>query len=96
MSGGHFDYHNHYIGEIAEQTNNIHTALVKKKDGEPEVDMWLPDITNDETLQHIRTIAQQLKVLDDVVHALDYLMEGDIGENTFLERVQAAYAQKSV
>lgn len=71
MSGGHFDYRQYHIQEIAETLQQ---------------DLNENDYVREEF--SISFMKETLELLKDVVarvHALDYLLAGDIGEEDLIE-----------
>lgn len=79
MSGGHFDYKQMYLDEISESLDE----LVKNNN--------IPDDYNycnnfsKETLKEFQEVSKLLKVLRKRISNIDLLVEGDNGEETFLE-----------
>ena len=80
MGGGHFDYQNHVLFEI---TESIDVAIINnnvKNDSD-----FCTEYSND-TLEKFRFVSKQLHLLNDLVHHVDYLLSGDLGEDSFNER----------
>ena len=79
MSGGHFDYKDMYLNEIAESLDE----LVKNNN--------IPDDYNycnnfsKETLKEFQDVSKLLKELRKRISNIDLLVEGDNGEETFLK-----------
>lgn len=79
MSGGHFDYKQMYLDEISESLDE----LVKNNN--------IPDDYNycnnfsKETLKEFQEVSKLLKDLRKRISNIDLLVEGDNGEETFLE-----------
>lgn len=79
MSGGHFDYKDMYLNEIAESLDE----LVKYNN--------IPDDYNfcnnfsKETLKEFQDVSKLLKELRKRISNIDLLVEGDNGEETFLK-----------
>jgi len=74
MSGGHFDYRQYHIQEIAETL---------------DLDLTESDYVREEfSIETKEFMKETLGLLRDVaarVHALDYLLAGDIDEDSLLE-----------
>ena len=78
MSGGHFDYRQYHIQEIAETLDLDLTESAYVRD---ELSIETKEFMK-ETLYLLRDVAAR-------VHALDYLLAGDIGEDSLLEYYQS-------
>lgn len=82
MSGGHFDYKQMYLDEISESLDE----LVKNNN--------IPDDYNycnnfsKETLKEFQEVSKLLKELRKRISNIDLLVEGDDGEETFLEHLK--------
>lgn len=74
MSGGHFDYRQYHIQEIAE---TLDLDLTESDYVREELSIETKEFMK-ETLYLLRDVAAR-------VHALDYLLAGDIGEDSLLE-----------
>ena len=72
MSGGHFDYHQYRIREIAESVEDI----IQNSKYPPEV------------LEKIKEGLDALKKAEIYTQRIDWLVSGDDGPETFLERLQ--------
>jgi hypothetical protein len=72
MSGGHFDYHQYRIREIAESVEDI----IQTYKGPPEV------------LEKIKEGLDALKRAEIYTQRIDWLVSGDDGPETFLERLK--------
>lgn len=83
MSGGHFDYQQYRLSDIAEQidhlveTNNDQT---KDKFGDPKGCQFSRAVIN----RFVQASAM-LRAVGDMVHEIDWLVSGDTGEDTFLK-----------
>jgi len=71
MSGGHFDYHQYRIREIAESVEDI----IQNYKYPPEV------------LEKIKEGLDALKKAEIYAQRIDWLVSGDDGPETFLERL---------
>jgi RNA-binding protein YhbY len=85
MSGGHFDYQQYRIGDIADaiqeliDTNNDET-----------LDEWGDTVGrgyNDVTIQHFCVAVDLLRRAQVYAHRIDWLVSGDDGEESFHERL---------
>jgi len=72
MSGGTWNYKNCVLDEIAESLGI-----------EAEKDFY-----SDKVKSVFRKLSEDLKLMDSIIHSADYLIAGDIDEDTFLGRVQ--------
>jgi hypothetical protein len=80
MSGGHFDYSQHYLTDIANEID----AIIRRnniKDSWGHVQCY-----SDQTIQRMRDTAVMLRRVAMMVHRIDYLVSGDDGEGTFHKR----------
>lgn len=84
MSGGHFDYNQYRIDQIAEDIDTIIRKSVNK-----EKDQWGYGYEfSEETLSEFRTAYNKLKEVYVYVQRIDWLVSGDDGEKTFHERLK--------
>lgn len=72
MSGGHFDYHQYRIREIAESVEDI----IQNYEYPPEV------------LEKIKEGLDALKKAEIYAQRIDWLVSGDDGPETFLRRLK--------
>ena len=72
MSGGHFDYHQYRIREIAESVEDI----IQNYEYPPEV------------LEKIKEGLDVLKKAEIYAQRIDWLVSGDDGPEAFLERLK--------
>lgn len=72
MSGGHFDYHQYRIREIAESVEDI----IQNYEYPPEV------------LEKIKEGLDALKKAEIYAQRIDWLVSGDDGPEAFLERLK--------
>jgi hypothetical protein len=72
MSGGFFDYRDSYIGEIAAEVDRLIGANKGRY--------------SKETLRRFEDAASTLKRAGRMAHAIDMLVSGDDGEDSFKER----------
>ena len=76
MSGGYFDYNQYSMISIVENLNR----RIKEN---PNSDWQLAA----STLVEFAKVADELEILYEKVRVIDYLLSGDSGEDTFLERL---------
>lgn len=86
MSGGHFDYKEFWLGEIADSVED----LIKSND-----DTTLDDFGYErgrfyshKTLQHFQEAVNMLRTAYVYIKAIDYLVSCDDGEDTFLDKIE--------
>ena len=80
MSGGHFDYNQYKLHQIADEIDD----LIYKNDVENEYGYKYN--YNEETLNKFRYVSSQLKELSAMVQRIDWLASGDDGEDDFHKR----------
>lgn len=83
MSGGHFDYREFSLEVIADQI-----AELIENNNTPDEWGYANDYS-DETIRLFKETADMLRKLAYRVHRIDYLVSGDDGEETFLEKWEA-------
>lgn len=87
MSGGHFDYQQYRIGDIAEGIQE----LIDTNDSQ-ELDEYGYPVGRDyapEVIEEFRRAVALLKQAQVYVHRIDWLVSGDDGEDNFFSRLQA-------
>jgi hypothetical protein len=72
MSGGHFDYKNHYIYDMIEQ---IETDI--KCDNSQLSEL---------TIEFMQKTLSKMRELSEILYDYDYMMSGDSSEDTFKEK----------
>ena len=82
MSGGHFDYKQHYISDIAYDIEK----LIKLNSTEDE--HGYKNEYSDETLLRFKEAIKCLKIAETYVYRIDWLVSGDDGEETFHRRLK--------
>lgn len=75
MSGGHFDYAQHHIGDIADEIDNLIAA------GEYS--------SNAEILARFKLAVRCLRKACIMAERIDYLVSGDDDDESFMERWEA-------
>jgi len=84
MSGGHFDYAQHRIEDIADSIDK----LVEENDS-TEKDEWGNDIGRhypSDIINQFKETAHTLRRAQAMAQRVDYLVSDDDGEETFRER----------
>ena len=88
MSGGHFDYQEYRITDIAETIRGeyIKYSTSGTNNCEEFPHSWekLPD----EILEEMKDLYQTLELAYKRIHDLDYFLSGDHGEDTYLETIR--------
>lgn len=89
MSGGHFDYNQHRIRDIADSIEDIIRKNGKKK--EYEASYWEDDHYYEyppEVIQKFKEGLDILRKAEVYAQRIDWLVSGDDGEESFLERLK--------
>jgi len=87
MSGGHFDYKQHHLLDMAE---SIGSAIFNNDSEEPSE--WGDNIGkryNPETIAEFEKAVKALKLAYVYAQRIDWLLSGDDGEDSFHKRLQA-------
>lgn len=98
MSGGHFDYQQHYISEIADSIERELNRQGKEKTGDalygskqyyedyPEERYYevYPGIVQ----KKIKEAVKQLRIAAIYAQRVDWFLSGDDGEDSFIERLE--------
>ena len=90
MSGGHFDYHQYRIREIADNIEDIIQKNGKKKEYEIEYS-WENESYYEYPPEVINKMKEGLDILrkaEIYAQRIDWLVSGDDGPETFLERLK--------
>lgn len=86
MSGGHFDYSQYRIGDIADQVEElIHS------NNDDSVDRWGDTVGrfySDETIAEFRKGLHYLRLAQVYAQRIDWLVSDDDGEETFHTRLK--------
>jgi len=103
MSGGHFNYKQHYLNDICEELeevinkNGIEKTLAEIKaenffvdlDNKYEVSFYKYDYNyNKETIEEFKKAIKILKLAKTYADRIDYLLSGDDGEESFIYRLK--------
>lgn len=89
MSGGHFDYHQYRIREIADNIENIIQKNGKKKEYEIK-NSWEDEYHYEYPPEVINKMKEGLDILrkaEIYAQRIDWLVSGDDGPETFLRRL---------
>jgi hypothetical protein len=87
MSGGHFNYKQHHLLDMAD---SIGSAILNNDS--TEKDEWNLDIGRHytpETIAEFEKAVQALKLAYVYAQRIDWLLSGDDGEDSFHKRLQA-------
>lgn len=79
MSGGHFDYNQYRIADIADQIERDLRTIGKTNEYGVII-----DIPSDIADKMLETLAS-LRKCENMVHAIDWYMSGDTGDDSFRE-----------
>jgi len=82
MSGGHFDYDQYKIGYIAD---SIEQVIIDDKDCERPY--------SDEVISRFREGIRALRIAQVYAQRIDWLLSGDDGDESFLERLEDDLAE---
>lgn len=77
MSGGHFDYNQYRISDIADQIERDLSRIGKTNDYGDVID--IPEDIVDKMFEAITV----LRKCEKMVHAIDWYMSGDTGDDSF-------------
>lgn len=86
MSGGHFDYKQHHIRDIADE---IERVIAKNIETEIAFVFVSEYKFEDKTIAMFREGVKALRVAETYAHRIDWLLSGDDGEGTFWQRLKA-------
>ncbi|MDA8137898.1 MAG: hypothetical protein M0036_04520 [Desulfobacteraceae bacterium] len=84
MSGGHFDYAQHKIGQIADEIQHLIDT-----NGSEETDAYgykLGYSFPEEVIGKFREAVLTLRKAEIMAHRIDWLVSGDDGEEVFLQQ----------
>ena len=82
MSGGHFEYQQYKINDIAESIDE----LIKTNN---DIDEWGWGYNySDETIEEFKKASKMLKISAIYAQRIDWLVSGDDGEESFHKRLK--------
>ena len=91
MSGGYFNYNQHFINDIADEIEN---EIARNKTGWPWVSFsdWTVKYNKQrykpETIKELKKAVKVLRKAYVYAHRIDWFLSGDDGEETFHERLK--------
>jgi hypothetical protein len=98
MSGGHFDYVQHRLNNVADDIERLLEKQGKEKDknelySSREYYLEYPDekyhyTYPQEVQDKMREAIKQIRIAEIYIQRVDYLVSGDDGEESFLERLE--------
>lgn len=95
MSGGRFDYNDHYLDEIASELDEDIETNDDVQTGEWNEDNHKREglHASEHTLYFMRRMAKDLRKLSDLLHAYDWYVCGDTCEETFIGEAERLYKE---
>lgn len=90
MSGGYFDYRDGAIDDVARSIDRL-VKIYNDSTPVTENSSWTEKFVSSltpETIQEFKNAVKLLRVASLYAHRIDYLMEGDDGEETFHKRLK--------
>lgn len=87
MSGGHFEYRDTHLGDIAQTIEDD----MKHNDIIPDQDTWNEPCGYgfcEETLEFLKALPDLLRYLHKVLHEYDYMVCSDSSEESFLKEIK--------
>jgi hypothetical protein len=91
MSGGHFDYQQYRLSDIADSIECVINANLDDANVN-DVDEWVQSYSK-ETIAEFKTAVDLLRRAQCYAQRIDWLVSGDDGENTFHERLKEDIAE---
>ena len=92
MSGGHFDYEQYKLEQIADSIERVIEGNKKEVTNEDKWIYWDNRIYYynypDEVIEKFKEGVELLRKAQIYAHRIDWLVSGDDGEQTFLERLK--------
>jgi Rad3-related DNA helicase len=86
MSGGYFEYSNFHLNTIAEEIKEL-----IENNNNTELDSWGSPIGRQysrKVINKFKKAVRVLRIASIYAHRIDYLVSGDDGEKSFLERLE--------
>lgn len=90
MSGGHFDYKQYQIEDIAEEIERL------IRDNDVENEYGYANHFNEETISWFRHAAGVLRLAAVYTHRIDWLVSGDDNEQSFIKRLKEDLERKRI
>jgi hypothetical protein len=100
MSGGHWEYIQHKISDIAEDIDELVEKNGKPKTKEELDESWYdPDWYkkypedlnhyeyNEQVIEQFKKAAEAVRIAQVYIQRMDWLLSGDDGEESFLKRI---------
>lgn len=86
MSGGHFDYQQYRLHDIAEKIEEE----IEHNNEKPEYwwGEWNGQVYSNETIEEFKKTVAYLKIAECYAQRTDWLLSGDDGEESFHERLK--------
>lgn len=85
MSGGHFDYNQYEIEQIADEVEQI---ILKNGNNQPDEYGWEPVPYSPEVIEEFKRGLKYLRIAAVYAQRIDWLVSGDDGEETFFSRLK--------
>jgi len=86
MSGGHFDYREHVLTDIADSIE--HVVINNDNDKKDEFGYPIGYHYSDDVISKLNTAVKLMRLAYAYAHRVDYLISGDCGEKSFLTRLE--------
>ena len=84
MSGGHFDYVQYQFNEVAEEIDRL--IKINRKGGLMDSGDYYDYDFSDATMTRFREAAHTVRLAQQMVQRIDWLVSGDDGEEAFHKR----------
>ena len=89
MSGGHFDYQQYRLHDIAESIEEEISHNNIKPDGwDAWCGEWNGQLYSDETIEKFKEGVKFLRIAETYAQRIDWLLSGDDGEEEFHKRLK--------
>jgi hypothetical protein len=90
MSGGHFDYNQYRLHEMADEIERL--ILRNGKEPEPQNEWWYYEYS-EETINEFLKAIQLLRTAAIYVQRIDWFVSGDDSEKSFHSRLKEELSQ---
>jgi len=87
MSGGHFDYKQWFIDDIADE---VYGLIARNNSSE------MDELFDDNTIDKFKEAALTLRRASRMAHRIDWLVSGDDGQESFHKRWEEELGETSV